>query len=111
MAGLTLPVVRVPCARGHHALAILLLVVALLGGASTARAQAPKAFKIGILTSAWSPWHSNTEGFREALKALLMGHTPVATPTVAAPGLSPHGQMRAIEIGRASCRERVFRTV
>jgi putative ABC transport system substrate-binding protein len=33
-------------------------------------AQAPKVFKIGILTTAWSPWHSNTEGFRDALKEL-----------------------------------------
>ena len=37
------------------------------------------------------------ERAREALKALLTGHTPVPTPTVAAPGLSPHGQMRAID--------------
>jgi hypothetical protein len=24
--------------------------------------------KIGVLTTAWSPWHSNTEGFRDGLK-------------------------------------------
>jgi ABC-type uncharacterized transport system substrate-binding protein len=29
-----------------------------------------KPVKIAILTSAWSPWHSNTEGFRDALKEL-----------------------------------------
>jgi putative ABC transport system substrate-binding protein len=45
-------------------------VALLLCPSPTARAQAPRVFKIGILTSAWSPWHSNTEGFREALKAL-----------------------------------------
>jgi len=31
------------------------------------------------------------------LEALLMEHTPDPIPTVAAPGLSPHGQMRAID--------------
>lgn len=31
-------------------------------------AQPPKVFKIGILTSAYSPWHSHTEGFRDGLK-------------------------------------------
>ncbi len=37
------------------------------------------------------------ERAREALKAFLVGHTPVPTPTIAAPGLSLHGQMRAID--------------
>jgi hypothetical protein len=37
------------------------------------------------------------ERAREALKALLIGHTPTPTPTIAAPGLSPHGQMRGID--------------
>jgi hypothetical protein len=32
-----------------------------------------------------------------ALAKLLVEHTPDPTPTVAAPGLSPHGQMRAID--------------
>jgi hypothetical protein len=32
-----------------------------------------------------------------ALAKLLIEHTPNPTPTVAAPGLSPHGQMRAID--------------
>ncbi len=33
-------------------------------------AQAPRVFKIGILTSAMSPWHSHTEGFRDGLEEL-----------------------------------------
>lgn len=46
------------------------LLVVFFHGALPARAQTPKVFKIGILTSAWSPWHSNTEGFRDALREL-----------------------------------------
>ena len=34
---------------------------------------------------------------QEALKAFLTRHRPVPTPTIAAPGLSLHGQMRAID--------------
>ena len=37
------------------------------------------------------------EQAREALKTFLAGHRPVPTPTIAAPGLSLHGQMRAID--------------
>jgi hypothetical protein len=37
------------------------------------------------------------ERARETLKAFLAGHTPVPTPTIAAPGLSLHGQMRAVD--------------
>jgi len=37
------------------------------------------------------------EQAREALKSFLSGHRPVPTPTIAAPGLSLHGQMRAID--------------
>ena len=37
------------------------------------------------------------EQARHALKALLTGHRPMPTPTIAAPGLSLHGQMRAID--------------
>ena len=33
-------------------------------------ARPTKPVRIGILTSAWSPWHSNTEGFRDGLKEL-----------------------------------------
>jgi hypothetical protein len=34
---------------------------------------------------------------RKTLESFLTGHRPVPTPTVAAPGLSPHGQMRAVD--------------
>jgi len=37
------------------------------------------------------------EQARKALKEFLSGHRPVPTPTIAAPGLSLHGQMRAID--------------
>ena len=50
--------------------AVPLLVALFLCPSPAALAQAPRVFKIGILTSAWSPWHSNTEGFRDALKGL-----------------------------------------
>jgi hypothetical protein len=43
------------------------------------------------------PEASRSEQARVALAQLLMTHTPNPTPTVAAPGLSPHGQMRAID--------------
>jgi hypothetical protein len=34
---------------------------------------------------------------RPALESFLVAYQPVPTPTVAAPGLSPHGQMRAVD--------------
>ncbi len=34
---------------------------------------------------------------REALRAFLSSHTPVQSPTIAAPGLSLHGQVRAVD--------------
>jgi len=37
------------------------------------------------------------EQARDALKAFLSGYKPMPTPTIAAPGLSLHGQMRAID--------------
>ena len=37
------------------------------------------------------------EQARQALETFLAGHRPVATPTIAAPGLSLHGQTRAID--------------
>ena len=40
---------------------------------------------------------NHPEQAREALKAFLSGYKPVPTPTIAAPGLSLHGQMRAID--------------
>src|SRR5687767_3770609 len=50
------------------ALAALVLLIA--GGPSVATALPTKPVKIGILTLAWAPWHSNTEGFRDGLKDL-----------------------------------------
>ena len=37
------------------------------------------------------------ERARHALQSYLMQYVPEPTPTVAAPGLSPHGQMRAVD--------------
>jgi hypothetical protein len=37
------------------------------------------------------------ERARPALEAFLVAQRPEPTPTVAAPGLSPHGQMRAVD--------------
>lgn len=37
------------------------------------------------------------ERARHALESFLVAYQPVPTPTVAAPGLSPHGQMRAVD--------------
>jgi hypothetical protein len=34
---------------------------------------------------------------RQALQSFLVGYVPEPTPTLAAPGLSPHGQMRAVD--------------
>jgi putative ABC transport system substrate-binding protein len=50
-----------------------LAVVALsltLSSSPSAAARPIKPVKIAILTSAWSAWHSNTEGFRDGLKDL-----------------------------------------
>jgi putative tryptophan/tyrosine transport system substrate-binding protein len=49
-------------------LAALVLVIA--GGPSVAAAPPTKPVRIGILTLAWAPWHSNTEGFRDGLKEI-----------------------------------------
>jgi putative ABC transport system substrate-binding protein len=46
------------------------LLLAALSLPPSTPAQARKPVKIGILTTAWSPWHSNTEGFRNGLKEL-----------------------------------------
>lgn len=40
---------------------------------------------------------ANTAGAQRALEQFLENHVPVPTPTIAAPGLSPHGQLRAID--------------
>ena len=52
--------------RAHLSAALVLAV--LLCGSPPAWAQAPKVFKVAILTMAFSPWHSHTEGFRDGLK-------------------------------------------
>jgi putative ABC transport system substrate-binding protein len=52
-------------------IAVFALVFAMLAltFAYPAHAQKPgKVWRIGILTSAWAVWHSNTKGFREGLK-------------------------------------------
>lgn len=53
---------------GKAHVAIPLAVVAVLAAAPAAWAQAPKVFKIAILTDAMVQWHSTTEGFRDGLK-------------------------------------------
>jgi hypothetical protein len=40
---------------------------------------------------------SGTDAARKAVEAFLSGHVLAVTPTIAAPGLSPHGQMRAVD--------------
>jgi hypothetical protein len=40
---------------------------------------------------------ANAAGAQRALEQFLASHVPVPTPTIAAPGLSPHGQLRAID--------------
>src|SRR5919108_6570025 len=50
--------------------AVLVLIVAALGLPHTPAARPTKPVRIAILTSAWSAWHSNTEGFRDGLKDL-----------------------------------------
>lgn len=54
--------------RRRARVAISLAVTVILGAAPAARAQAPKVFKIAILTDAMVQWHSTTEGFRDGLK-------------------------------------------
>lgn len=46
----------------------LVVVAGLLIGPPAASSQAPRVFKIGIVTDAMVPWHSTTEGFRDGLK-------------------------------------------
>jgi len=50
------------------ALAVLVLLTA--SDADPAFARPTKPVKIGILTLAWVPWHTNTEGFRDGLKEI-----------------------------------------
>ena len=46
------------------------LLGALVCATPAASGEGQRVFKIGILTTAWSPWHSNTTGFRDALEEL-----------------------------------------
>ena len=47
---------------------LALSAIVLDAGFSVADAQAPsRVFRIGILTSAWVPWHNQTRGFRDGL--------------------------------------------
>ncbi|MBI3127939.1 MAG: ABC transporter substrate-binding protein [Candidatus Tectomicrobia bacterium] len=52
--------------------AVFFMILALLAPVPLAAAQQPagKVWRIGILTSAWVPWHSQTNGFREGLSQL-----------------------------------------
>lgn len=52
----------------YVSLLIVVFTLAALGLPPSPLARPSKAVKIGILTSAWSAWHSNTEGFRDGLK-------------------------------------------
>jgi putative ABC transport system substrate-binding protein len=49
-------------------LAVIALTLATLSWPPWSTARPTKPVKIAILTSAWSAWHSNTEGFRDGLK-------------------------------------------
>lgn len=51
-------------------LAVAALVLVMAGMPSPPAAQPTRPVKIAILTSAWAPWHNNTEGFRDGLKDL-----------------------------------------
>lgn len=62
----------------------------------TAAAQEIRTAAQALIASAGFP-ADRPEQAREAVKAFLSGHRPVPTPTIAAPGLSLHGQMRAID--------------
>jgi len=53
---------------GRIRLIAALVAAVVLGVGLSAWAQAPKVFKVAILTNAFSPWHSHTEGFRDGLK-------------------------------------------
>jgi putative tryptophan/tyrosine transport system substrate-binding protein len=47
------------------------MALGLLAASLAAEAQqAGKVYRIGILTTAYSPWHSNTDGFRDRLREL-----------------------------------------
>jgi putative ABC transport system substrate-binding protein len=50
---------------------LALFPAVLAAGVAILHAQPPgKVFRIGILTSAWAPWHNQTRGFRDGLREL-----------------------------------------
>jgi putative ABC transport system substrate-binding protein len=51
-------------------LGVVAVIVVVLCLPQKPAARPTKPVRIAILTSAWSPWHSNTEGFRDGLKEL-----------------------------------------
>ncbi len=65
-----------------------------------ARNESVAAAAARLLQDAITHFHDRPAGGgagAAALAAFLHGYVPEPTPTVAAPGLSPHGQMRAID--------------
>lgn len=62
-------------------------------------AAAADALLIAARAFAESPAfkRANVAEAQRALEQFLAGHVPTPTPTIAAPGLSPHGQLRAID--------------
>ena len=53
------------------ALAVAIIIAGVLSSVPLSiSAPAPKVLKVGVLTTAWSAWHSNTQGFRDGLKDL-----------------------------------------
>jgi putative ABC transport system substrate-binding protein len=51
-----------------HRLLVVAVTLAALVMPPSLHARPSKPVRIGILTTAWSAWHSNTEGFRDGLK-------------------------------------------
>ncbi len=64
---------------------------------SVAEAAANLASEARALVAGAGFPSSRPEEARRAIERLLSEHVPTPTPTLAAPGLSPHGQMRAID--------------
>jgi putative ABC transport system substrate-binding protein len=47
-----------------------MLLAAVVAAGAVAHAQRSGTLRIGILTSAWVPWHNQTRGFRDGLREL-----------------------------------------
>jgi hypothetical protein len=62
-------------------------------------AAAADALLVAARAFAESPafGRANTVAAKRALEQFLASHVPAPTPTIAAPGLSAHGQLRAID--------------